>query len=48
MDNSIKITEEQRDRMNKILDENFSKEQIDNLFKHFPEWEKIIKGDNHG
>ena len=47
MDNSIKLTEEQRERMNKILDENFSKEQIDNLFKHFPEWEKIIKGDNH-
>lgn len=48
MDNSIKLTDEQRERMNKILDENFSKEQIDNLFKHFPKWEKIIKGDNHG
>ena len=47
MDNSIKLTDEQRKRMNKILDENFSNEQIVNLFKHFPEWEKIIKGDNH-
>lgn len=48
MDNSIKLTDEQRERMNKILDENFSKEQIVNLFTHFPEWKKIIKGDNHG
>lgn len=46
MDNSIKLTDEQRERMSKILDENFSKEQIVNLFKHFPEWEKIIKEDN--
>lgn len=47
MANSIKITDVQREQMNKILDENFSNEQIVNLFKHFPEWEKIIKGDNH-
>lgn len=36
MDNPIEITEEQRERTNKILDENFPKEQIDKLFKHFP------------
>ena len=30
MDNPIEITEEQRERTNKILDENFPKEQIDN------------------
>lgn len=46
MDNSIKLTDEQREQMNKILDENFSKKEIDNLFKHFPNWKKIIKGDN--
>jgi len=44
-DNSIKVSDKDREQMNKILENNFSKKEIDNLFKHFPNWKKIIKGD---
>ena len=40
MDNPIEITEEQRKRTNKILDENFPKEQIDNHSNTSPERKK--------
>lgn len=47
MDNSIKVSDKDREQMNKILESNFSKKEIDNLFKHFPNWKKIIKGNNN-
>lgn len=43
MDNPIEITEEQRERTNKILDENFPKEQIDNHSNTSPERKKRKK-----
>lgn len=46
-DNSIKVSDKDREQMNKILESNFSKKEIDNLFKHFPNWKKIIKGNNN-
>lgn len=40
-------TPEEIEIINKTLKENFTQKEIDNIFKHFPKWEKILKGDNH-
>ena len=47
MNNSIKLSDKERESINKILENNFSKKEIDNLFKHFQNWKKIIKGNNN-